>query len=444
MERSRWFRGHRVDLAISALAVSGLLSIGVGASAARTDAQSDTLTISMLITVNSKPAWDVLIPSFERAYPNLRVDITYAKDNTTLYQLETTELAGGNAPDILTASPGCGTPIAICTLAKAGYLAGMPNKPWAKKTRAVPLVTGYAKYGQRLFGFVPQVAPTGIFTNDSLFRRLGLKIPGTFPQLLDVCRKAKAAGGPAAVIVAGGTSTIARLLIETFALPGVYAKDKRWTAKLKAGKVTFAGSRAWHQALQHFIDMNSAGCFQPGALANSSGAVAAGLFAQGQGLMLFLTSNNEGLIGAASPQFSYSFHPFPAGTSPTQTTPLISLLLALSVNARSSAEHQAAAQTFIDFIGRPQQNALLTRISGGLSQYQLKQSQLKKGQLPRFMSSFKTVFAKQRYVINPYLNWWNASTLKALQDNQIGLITGQRSIDEVLKAMDAAWQLGPE
>ena len=145
MKRSRSRRGHRAALAIAAIAVSGLLSIGVGASAARTDTQSDTTTISMLITVNSKPGWDVIIPNFERAYPNIRVDITYAPDNTTLYQLETTELAAGNATDVLTTSPGCGTAIAICKLAKAGYLAGMPNKPWAKRTRSTSLVTAYGK-----------------------------------------------------------------------------------------------------------------------------------------------------------------------------------------------------------------------------------------------------------------------------------------------------------
>jgi raffinose/stachyose/melibiose transport system substrate-binding protein len=370
MERSRLRLGHRAALALAAIAVSGLLTIGVGASAARTDAQSDTTTISMLITANSKPAWEVLIPNFERAYPNLRVDITYVASNTVLYQLETTELAAGNASDVLATTPGCGTPIAICTLAKAGYLAGMPNKPWAKRTRSVPLVLSYGKYGQRLFGFVPQVAPFGIFTNDSLFKRLGLKIPQTFPQLLDVCRKAKAAG-TAAVILAGGSATPVTFLIEALAIPNVYGKDKRWTGKLKAGKVTFDGSPGWRQALQHFIEMNNAGCFQPGATGVSSGTVAAQLFAQGQGLMFPLTSNNDGTISAASPQFSYSFHAFPGGTGSTQTTTFISLLQLVSVNAHSSARNQAAAQSFVDFIARPQQNALFTKLTGGLSQYQI-------------------------------------------------------------------------
>jgi raffinose/stachyose/melibiose transport system substrate-binding protein len=429
-------RRYGVPRAIAGLALLGLLTIGVGASAARTDAQSDTVTISMLITINSQPGWDVLIPNFQRAYPNIRVDITYAPNNTVLSQLETTELAAGNAPDVLTTNPGCGTTIAICVLAKAGHLAGMPNKPWAKRARSAPLVTAYGKYGPRLFGFIPQVAPLGIFTNDDMFKQLRLKIPQTFPQLLDVCRKAKAAG-TTAVVLAGGTSSGAAYMIASLAVPTVYAKDKRWTAKLKAGKVTFAGSRGWRQALQHFIDMNKAGCFEPGALASSSGDVATGLFAQGRGLMLSSSSNNKGRIVIDSPQFSYSFHPFHTAASPTQTTTIILLLQALSVNAHSSAKNQAAAQTFIDFVARQQQNATFTSLTGGLSGYQLL-----KAKIPAFMPSMATVLAKQAYVINPVNSWWNGDTVLALQQNQIGLITGQRSIDDVLKAMDAAWKLG--
>ena len=298
-------------------------------------------------------------------------------------------------------------------------------------------MTAYGKYGPRLFGFVPQVAPFGIFTNDTMFKQLRLKIPQTFSQLLDVCRKAKAAG-TAAVVLTGGTSTLASTMITSLAVPTVYAKDKKWTAKLKAGKVTFNGSRGWRQALQHFIDMNNAGCFEPGALASSSGTVAAGLFAQGRGLMFPQSSNNEGTIAGDKPQFSYSFHPFHTAASPTQTTTTINLLQALSVNAHSSAKNQAAAQTFIDFVARPQQNAAFTHLTGGLSRYQFL-----KRQIPAFMSSMAPVFAKQAYLIAPVANWWNGSTVLALQQNQIGLITGQRSIDDVLKAMDAAWQLGP-
>jgi raffinose/stachyose/melibiose transport system substrate-binding protein len=413
----------------------GLVALAAGPAAAPAK-RADTVTISILRIVNSKPAWDVLIPNFERAYPNIKVDAAYTPSNTSMYQLEATELAAGNAPDLLSTDPGCGTPVAVCVLGRGGYLAPMVAKPWAKK-RSLPLVTSENKHDGALVAFEPQVGFNGVFTNDSLFSKLGLKVPQTFSQLLDVCRKARAAG-TSAVILAGGSGAPVSGLIEGLAVATVYGKDKHWNQKLKAGKVAFAGSSGWHLALRRFIDMNDAGCFQPGATGVTSGNTAAALFAQGRGLMLALTSINKGAIDAASPQFNYSFHRFPGGTSPTETTTYLSLAPEVSVNAHSSAGNQRAAQTFVDFIARPKQNALYTQVTGGLSQYEFL-----KGKIPDFMSSLRRVFAENKWVVSPHASWWNAATLKALQDNAIGLITGQRSIEDVLKAMDAAWKQGP-
>jgi raffinose/stachyose/melibiose transport system substrate-binding protein len=407
--------------------------LGLGAGDAR-PARNDTVTISLLAIANSQPGYDVLIPNFERVYPNIRVNISYVANNTDLYQVERTELATGNAPDLLTTNPGCGTPISLCTLVPAGYLAPLVKEPWVK--RSVPLVTSADKSGQGLFAFSPQISPYGVFTNDDLFKKLGLKVPQTFPQLLDVCRKAKA-DGTVALIFAGGSAAFVSGLITDMAATTVYGKEPHWNGELKAGKVTFDGSPGWRQALQMFIDMNNAGCFQPGATGVPSGTVAAGQFAQGQGLIYPNTSNNKGVLDAASPQFSYSFHPFPAGTGTGQATTYLSINASVGVNAHSSAQNQAAAQTFVDFFARPKQNALFAQTQGSLTQYEFL-----KGHVPAFMPDFATVFNQHKYVINPQFGWWNANVLLALQQNGIGLITGQRSIDDVLNAMDAAWKQG--
>ena len=155
---------------------------------------------------------------------------------------------------------------------------------------AVPLVTSLDKYGQGLYAFSSRVVavPYGMFTNDDLFKKLGLQVPQTFSQLLDVCQKAKADGTPAVLLAGGNASTLERsqlLIVETWRCPTVYGKDKHWAAKQEAGTVTFDGTAGWHQALQEFVDMNSAGCFQPGASGTTS-ASAEAEFAQGQGLML--------------------------------------------------------------------------------------------------------------------------------------------------------------
>jgi raffinose/stachyose/melibiose transport system substrate-binding protein len=410
------------------------LGVLAGANEARPAESADGITIAMLVNASQKPAFDVLIPNFERAYRNINVNVTYTSSVAETYQLETTQLAAGNAPELLSTSAGCGTPIAVCTLAKAGHVAPMVKKPWTK--RSLPLVTSLNKYGPGLFSFTPIVAPHGVFTNDDLFKKLGLKIPQTFSQLLAICQKAKAAG-TAAVILPGQSVTFVSFLVADLAVANVYGKDKHWAAALRAGKVTFSGTPGWHRALQRFVDMNNAGCFQPG-VAGMGPASAFPQFAQGRGLMLTSLSSFKGNVEVANPEFTYSHHPFPGGTDPNQTRTFLLPSSSLGVNAHSNAQNQAAAQSFIDFIARPKQDALYAKITGGLTQYEFL-----KAQIPDFMSDFATVFKKHRYVIYPIASWWNASVLLALQQNQIGLITGQRSIDDVLHAMDAAWKQGP-
>jgi raffinose/stachyose/melibiose transport system substrate-binding protein len=226
-------------------------------------------------------------------------------------------------------------------------------------------------------------------------------------------------------------------LIADLAVGTLYGKDKQWPAKLRAGKVSFNGTPGWHAALQEYVDMNTSGCFQPG-VSGTSGASAHAQFALGRGLIDPSVSSNKGVIDAGSPAFSFSHHPFPGGTASGQTTTFINIQAGLSVNAHSSSGNQAGAQTFLDFLARPKQNALFAQINGGLTQYQFS-----RGQLTAFMSAYSSVLGKHEYVVNPQQTWWNPGVLIALQQNQIGLITGQRSIDDVLNAMDVAWKKGP-
>lgn len=419
---------------IGLIVVAAVSTLGVSASQAHPAAAGDAITVSMLAVANGQPGYEALIANFERAYPNITIDATFASTVAVLEQLETTELAAGNAPDILAAYPGCGTPISICVLAKDGYLAPMINVPWAR--RGLPFVTSLEKYGQGLFGFLPQITPYAIFTNDALFAKLGLKVPQTFAQLLGVCQAAKATG-TAAVIFGGADVTEVQYLITELAVANLYGSDKQWAGQLRAGKVSFDGTVGWQKALQEFIDMNDAGCFQPGA-SGTTAASAEGLFAQGQGLMFAGLSNMRGVIDADSPQFTFTARPFPAGTAPNQTTTYLHLALSPGINSRSSAAEQAAAQTFIDFVARPEQTALFGQIEGGVTQYELL-----KGQIPDYVSSFSAVIDQHEYVNDPTQSWWNADTLLALQQDGIGLITGQTTIDGVLQAMDTAWKQGP-
>jgi raffinose/stachyose/melibiose transport system substrate-binding protein len=396
--------------------------------------QGGTVTITMLVNMPPQPGYQVLIPNFERVYPNIKVEATYAPTNADWYQLETTELAAGNAPDLLGTFPGCGTPVSVCVLAKAGHLAPLVREPWLKWS--LPLVTSLGKYGPGLYAFTPAVAPFGMFTNDALFRRLGLKVPETFGQLLSVCRAANASG-TVAVLLAGGSTNLASTL-DDIAAATVYGRDPHWTAELRAGTVSFDRSPGWHQALQRFVEMNDAGCFQPGMAGVSSTTSILGEFAQGGALMAPTISSNKGVLDTSGPQFPYSFHPLPGGTVPGQIETAVNLQTSLSVNAHSSPDKQAAARTFIDFLARPAQNALYAQVQGSLTQ-----REFLKQEIPAFMQPMAPVFAQHAYVLSPPQTWWNPGVALALNQDDVGLITGQTSIDDVLNAMDAAWKQGP-
>jgi raffinose/stachyose/melibiose transport system substrate-binding protein len=239
------------------------------------------------------------------------------------------------------------------------------------------------------------------------------------------------------LLTAQGSNDI-RQLVDAIALNTVYVKDRHWAEALRAGTATFEGTPGWRQALQELIDMNSAGCFQPGAAATTAPSGDA-QFAQGQSLMYFQAATHKGTIDASNPQFAYSLHPFPAVTDRSQTVGAFSFANSVSVNAHSSAQNQTAAQAFVDFIARPDQAALHARLDGGVSEYQLAS-----GRFPTYLSSFATLSQEHRLAIDPVWGWWNASVANALATYGTGLLTGQTTIDDVLKTMDAAWKLGPD
>src|SRR5262249_40538008 len=155
----------RTWLVIFAAALVGATSAAGLASAsrstpnrARPQATSDKVRIRFLALNLSQPAFDVLIPNFERAYPDIEVDVTYQAPLSRIFQLETIQLAAGTAPDVLWVEPAssCGGVGAVCTLASAGHLVPMGGKPWLKWS--APEVIAADKHDKVLFAYTPIVS----------------------------------------------------------------------------------------------------------------------------------------------------------------------------------------------------------------------------------------------------------------------------------------------
>ncbi len=85
--------------------VAAVAALSVGAAGGVAGPTSG-VTLSMFANIQYKPGYKVVIANFERVYPNIDVNITYPPNRELEAQLETTELAAGNAPDAPEVPPG--------------------------------------------------------------------------------------------------------------------------------------------------------------------------------------------------------------------------------------------------------------------------------------------------------------------------------------------------
>jgi len=410
-----------------------VLSLGASVGEAKPTAKRDQTTLTVLLESPVQTTWNALVANFQRVYPNISFQVSWVPSNTQMYSELTTELSAGNGPDLLWTTAGNGTPISVTPLGKDGYLLPLVKQPWLKRT--APLVTSLDKVGKTLYAFTPGVGFYGLMVNNTLFAQLGLKVPTTFGQLLETCKQASAKG-TAPFLLPGSSGSPVSTLIMQLATTTEYAQDPNFNSEMEDGKVTFAGSAGWQEALQEFIDMNSAGCFPAGSAGNNTTNVY-NQFANGQGLMFSANSPLISTIHSLNPSLDFSFVPFPNGRTVADDRTMEYGATSFAINAKSS--QTSAAETFIDFFARPDQNRFWANTQGLMSQYDYQ-----KGIVPSTLSAFATQIKGNKAIVAPVIKWWNPNVSTAINTDAIGLVTGQQTISQVLAAMDTAWAQGSD
>ena len=179
-----------MDAAVLLISAVAVLAVGPGAAS---PAPGDQIELSFDSVTLSENAWNVLVPNFERAYPNVTVNLTYSGTTAQNYAARTTELAAGNGTDLLNGVArlrDADLDLRVCE----GRLPGTTREQAVAEALAPARDVGRAST-VRACSCSPRTSRLfGIFTNDTLFRKLDLTPPQTFSQLLAVCQKAKADG----------------------------------------------------------------------------------------------------------------------------------------------------------------------------------------------------------------------------------------------------------
>jgi raffinose/stachyose/melibiose transport system substrate-binding protein len=400
-----------------------LAAIGVVGATASSGAKKDT-TLTLLLNSRTQPAFNILIPNFERVYPDIKVEATYAS-SFPLAQLMRTQLQAGNAADVLMTQTSYSTLNSTDLLAQGNYLLDLSKRPWVKRVPnpAKPFVSVKAK----TYGWVLDENAHPLIVNIDLFNQLGLKQPTTFAGLLALCHKATAAGK---YLINSGwaLSGLQYFMINAFVLD----VDQHWAAKRKLGKVTFAGSPLWHTAFKRFQELKDNGCLEPQPQASSLAASVAAM-AQGKAVMLMSPASGVSFIRAAAPTLKTVFMPFPADKA--QDTKLNVIYSdALSINAAS--KQKDAAMKFVDFMARPKQSTLYAKVAGTIAPFDAT-----RGVFPAAWNLFKPLIKAKKVIPGWSQTLPSPDATIAMQNAWLGVATGQSSVDDALASVDAAYKV---
>ena len=143
--------------------------------AAAQASQQVTISLSFIATGSEQMA--PLVNDFQKVNPNIKVNVQYLPQ-ATLGQATVTALQAGNAPDVLYTNGGTGQLHSVFSLGKAGYLADLAQRAWAKDVP--PAARDMFFDGNKLYGAPMGLSLVGVVYNTELFKQLGLQIPSTF------------------------------------------------------------------------------------------------------------------------------------------------------------------------------------------------------------------------------------------------------------------------
>lgn len=133
-----------------------------------------------------------VLEEFEESNPGVRIINESMSGTEFLFKLKT-NFAQGNDPDVFGLWPGSDIKILI-RQGKVADLTGLlaEDKEWAGSFGED--AWGYDKFDGRIYGLPCEIIYEGLFVNKDLFRKYGIKVPGTYEELKDAVRAFKEHG----------------------------------------------------------------------------------------------------------------------------------------------------------------------------------------------------------------------------------------------------------
>ena len=418
---------RRVGALLGAASITTLSIAGCAPGSG--DASNDggqKFSLAYAVTNTEVNAYEALAKQYMSENPNVKITLN-AVPNDTFGQTISTQLQAGNAPDVFQTAPGTGQGYSTIALAKAGLLAPLADQ-------AAPLIPkgseSQFQYEGKTYGLPLSITWVGALVNKTALDKMGVGFPTDWNSQLKACDAA--ADGQSFYAVAGAMPPNAGVTALSIAATRVYAETPDWDAKRAAGEVTFANTKGWADTFQAILDLKNAGCFQPG-VEGAGFEVALRNLVQGTSASAFGPSGATADLKKAAPDSSFSVAAFPPATSGGKAFGFASANYALSIAKES--KNQDAARAFIAWMSEPKQAAAFAEAQGSLPVSGLEGADLSGTPYEPVADILK----KGAFVALPNANWPNASVYDTLGVGVQALLTGQKTVDQLLDDLDAAW-----
>ncbi len=294
---------------------------GAPASASATQAPAaaapagEKVTLKVLVHQNPPMVeyMNTFNEKFQAKYPNITVDMSVvnANDLSTVTQTRLT----ANDVDVVdifgfanAAQPYMKnvTPPNWQTLIDAGLLMDLTDQPFIKNYDDATIKDAGTYNGKVYAINLGRVSYSGIYYNQDLFDKHGVKVPTTWPELVAACETFKKNNVPC--MTAGGKDGWP-IFVGAYGLTGALYPDQAALAEgLWTGKMKWNDDQAlkmWEKMKVYTQDMMESGA------SGIAGDAAPGRFASGEVAMFPGGTWYAAAIDAAQPAFKWGYIPFP-------------------------------------------------------------------------------------------------------------------------------------
>jgi raffinose/stachyose/melibiose transport system substrate-binding protein len=319
------------------------------AFAATRHVEATTVT-SWIYRPEYREAIDKIVAAFEKAHPNIKIDMSY-KPAANYQTLLKTALVGGAGPD--TIATGGATGIRGDTGVQGGYIASLDGK--LRLAALLPTAARTVRFKGHIWGAPVTMFRIGIYIQRPIFGKYKIPIPRSWPELITVSKKLKSHGVTPWIMPAQD------MIIPWFFY--VCACNSVLGAKgfeaLRKGKRKLTDPDLV-KAAQLMIDL--APYYEDGYRAIGYN-VGKSLFAQGRGAMLIGGSSDYAGYVQVNPDAELGFIGFPPPKRKPRVQGYSMNGLSMGYTVNKKASHRAAATTFVSWLtSAPAQQVVLDNL----------------------------------------------------------------------------------